>query len=104
MFEDLSVMAKTYVGLVGAAIAAMFGIMTRHVYAPDGFKWKAALFDTPFAAFCAILAGGIGQYFNLPDLIIYAIAGSIGYMSPHFLSAMIRRIADKKLPPTDGGQ
>lgn len=98
MFDDLDALAKAAFGLLGAFVASFFGAMTRQIYADDGFKWRRALLDIPLAAFSAILAGGIGQYFGLPEMVILALAGSLGYMGPHFISGLIKRAvpADKE--------
>ena len=91
MFDNMDALLKAAFGLLGAFVASLFGALTRQIYADDGFKWRRAMLDIPLAAFSAILAGGVGQYFGLPEMVILALAGSLGYMGPHFIGGLIKR-------------
>lgn len=95
MFDDLDAMAKAFVGLFGAFISAAIGIITRHVNQPDGFKWARALIDLPTAAFSAIIAGGVGQWLQLPEMVILGLAGSLGYVGPHVVGEVIKKLINK---------
>jgi hypothetical protein len=95
MYDDLESLGKALFGLLAGFIAALFGVLARHVYADDGFKWRRALWELPVAAFCAICAGGTGELLHLPDMVIMALAGSLGYLGPHVLNDVAKRFVAK---------
>lgn len=96
MYDSLDDLGKAAFGLMGAFISAFLGSFTRHIYAEDGFKWRNVAFDLPVAMFCAIMAGGIGQYLDAPDMVISALGGALGYMGPHFIRQQITRLTAGK--------
>lgn len=104
MLEEMAAIYKTFVGLIGAFISAMVGIATKLVYSEENNKIRKLLIGVPLAIFCSILAGGIGQFFEAPDLIRFAIAGSLAYMGPDFIAEQIRRrtMAITEPDKTDG--
>lgn len=103
MWEELGTVLKIYVGYLGATIAAVIGILVRQVYHPKGFRFRRAVLDAPFAVLCAILAGAVGEFLELPVQVIYGISGATGFLSPMFLSDFLEKLANKRLGGDDNG-
>lgn len=95
MLEDIAAQLKIFVGLFGASLAAGIGILARNVYSEEAYSLKRAVGEGIFAMFVALVAGGIGEYLELPALVIYGLAGAAGYLGPHFLAEWLRRKAGK---------
>lgn len=94
MLEDIATQAKVFIGLLGAVFAAFIGVLARNVYHIDGFGWKRTLIDMPFAAVVAMLAGGIGEWMQLPPVVIYGLAGSAGFLGPQWLANFLKEKAE----------
>lgn len=103
MWEEFGTVMKIYVGYLGATIAAVVGILVRQIYHPRGFKWRRAVLDAPFAVLCAILAGAVGEYLELPAQVIYGFSGAMGFLSPMFLSDFMEKLAKKRLGGDENG-
>lgn len=54
------------------------------------WSWELA-WEPPTAALCAILAGGIGEYFTLGFVATHAIAGVVGWLGPRGLEIVAAR-------------
>lgn len=90
MLEDIAAQLKIYLGLTGAYISGVMGILARSAYSNEEFSWRTFWAGTCFAMFIAVLAGGVGEYFGLPAIVVYALAGTAGYLGPQFLSGWLR--------------
>lgn len=94
--SNIDAVLKTYLGLIGSAIAAFVGLLSRHSVHPEGFSWKRLFTELPVAAFAAILAGGVGEFFQWPEIVRYAIAGSIAYLGPALVFTLLQKYMEKK--------
>lgn len=54
--------------------------------------WSAELlWELPTAIACAVLAGGAGEWLNLPPLATHGLAGAIGWLGPRGLEVAVAR-------------
>lgn len=97
MLEDIGAQMKVFIGLIGATVAACIGAAVRQFHHPDGFSFVRAAVDLPFAVLCALIAGGIGELLTLPAVVVYALAGSAGYLGPKWLGDFLKKRAEEKL-------
>lgn len=93
--DDVEAQIKIFVGLVGALVAAFIGSLARHVYAVDGFAWKRAMWDIPFAMVCAMTVGGVGELFHVAPIVVYGGAGACGYLGPAWLEGFLKKRAER---------
>jgi hypothetical protein len=54
------------------------------------WSWELA-WEVPTAALCAVMAGGIGEYFSLAPLTTHALAGVLGWLGPRGMEVVIAR-------------
>lgn len=62
------------------------------------WSWELA-WEIPTAALCAVLAGGLAQYLELPLLATHAMAGVVGWLGPRGLEVVAAR--HFKIEPTE---
>lgn len=94
--DDIAAQMKIYIGLAGAALAAMIGSLARHVYAVDGFSWRRAAWDIPFAIVSALIVGGAGELFQVAPVVVYGGAGAFGYLGPQWLGDFLKKRAEER--------
>lgn len=87
--EEIYAQLKIFVGSIGAVIAAFVGIMTRHIYHEEGFKWGRVATETPLAIFAGILAHGLGDVLGLNDAAVIAAASAFAYLTPQVIFPLI---------------
>lgn len=96
MFDDIEAQMKIFVGLIGAILSAAIGALARHVYAVDGFSWKRAAWDIPFAIVSALIVGGLGELFHVAPIVVYGGAGAFGYLGPQWLGDWLKKRAEER--------
>lgn len=94
MLEEIAAQMKVFVGLVGATVAAAIGIVVRKAYSDERFHWRRFWVDVFFAVLVAMIAAGLGEWLQLPLIIIYAFAGAGGYLGPLWLGEWLRDKSD----------
>lgn len=94
--DDIAAQMKIFLGIVGAALAAMIGSLARHVYSVDGFSWRRAAWDIPFAVVSALIVGGIGELFHVAPIVVYGGAGAFGYLGPQWLGDWLKKRAEER--------
>jgi len=104
VLDDIEVQIRLFVGLVGAALAAIIGSAARNIYAADGrFRWMRVVIDLPFAITCALVAAGIGVSFNINPIAVNGLAGAFGFLGPQWLHEFLKKRAEDRAAPKDGG-
>ena len=96
MLEEFSAQIKIFVGLIGAFIVAVIGVMARQAQIVGKLSPRLVLLDTPFAMLCAIFAGGLGELLDVPAIVTYAVAGAIAYLGGEWFRLTLGAIIKKK--------
>lgn len=96
MIDDLTQQFTVFVGVIGTTLAGFVGLITRHTSEESGVDWRKVWRELPFAVFSGILAAGIGAYFNLPQLLVIALACAMTHLSPAVTIALIKAWIQRK--------
>lgn len=98
--DQIADQMKAFIGFLGASVAAFIGLWARHATDPGGFQWRRLMVETPVAIMCGIVAGAIGFYFELGNIVTLGIASAFAYISPPVVFSIVR----KKLEKDDDGE
>lgn len=62
------------------------------------FWGRELWWEVPTAALCAIVGGGLAEYFALPPLAVHAVVGVAGWLGPRGIEVAAIRVLDRVAP------
>ena len=91
-----------FIGFVGAMLAGVIGLITKHTDQDSGVNWKRVWRETPIAVFSGMLAHGIGALLELPLPVIIPMASAIAYIGPSIVIGFLESFYGSKLGANNG--
>lgn len=79
-----------FVGFIGAILAGIIGLITRHTDQDVGVKWRKVFRELPIAIFSGMIAHGIGAYMEAPLQIVIPLASAIAYIGPAIVLGLLQ--------------
>lgn len=90
MLDDFREQLAAVVSLIGVFFFALVGTLARTFHSEREFRRAIFFVNLPFAILCATIAGGIGNYLEVPYVIQYALAGSFAFLGQEWLRSRLR--------------
>ena len=91
MLNDLWEQVLVFVGFVGAFVAGIIGLITKHTDQDQGVNWSRVWRETPIAIFAGMLAHGIGALLEWPLPVIIPMASAIAYIGPAVVIGLLEQ-------------